>query len=139
MFLRMKTMAFFLSLLALSISCAPKPVPYLEPPVGKAILYHLPMGGHWLRNFPHNSLGRQTSIEECEAGHWYKNRSGDLGKAYSKFKSLIQRGDAIWIWSGENANMFNIYRGVDVPSGICLLRNNKIIAVLMTEMTCNIE
>jgi len=136
---QMKTIPLAVSFLALFLSCAPKPVPYMEPPAGKAILYHLPIGGQWLRHFPHNSLCRQTSLEECETEHWYKNRSGDLDKAYCKFKGLIQNGDAIWIWSGANANMFNIYRGVDVPSGICLLRNSKVIAVLMTEMTCNIE
>jgi hypothetical protein len=132
--------AFLLGLAcAVSISCAPKPVPVSEPSPTKALLYYLPIGSQWLRQFPHNSLYRPTTIEECEGQHWYKNRSGDFDRAYTKFKSLIQPGDVVWFWGGPNGGMFNTYRGVDVPEGICLLRQNKVVAVLMTHMASNIE
>jgi len=124
---------------AVCISCAQKPLPIYEPSPTKALLYHLPTGRQWLRLFPHNSLYHPTTIEECENQHWYKGRSNDLDKAYTKFRSHLQSGDVIWNWGGVNGGMFSTYQGIDVPEGICILRENKVIAVLMTHMASNIE
>jgi len=80
-----------------------------------------------LRAFPHNNLGRKTSIEAAE-NEARTLREGNVD--WNRFKSMTAPGDEVWTWVGNNSVPRRSFdKEGATKAGYCLLRKGKVIAI----------
>jgi hypothetical protein len=95
------------------------------------ILYYGRTGAIYTDFFPHNSLRENTTFERAERSSYFTDSTEEFKEAYIKFKSIFQANDTLCRWAGPCAGMFR-ESGVSTPTGLCIIRENRIFAVIKT-------
>ena len=93
-------------------------------------LYLLPQDVVTISRFPHNSLSKPTTIEKEEKLQHVPGEKNPARAGYEEFRDLIQAGDQLYTWEGGGLSYPN--QPGTTPTGLCLLRKNKIVAILVT-------
>ena len=109
------------------------------------VLFVAPANNDIVQQFPFNSVKEEThfDIEEKKHGHQFpfpqKNKQG--WDSYVEFKTVFKHGDTLRIWEDRSGFMVskcktNWLRQDDIPYGLCIIRNNHIIAIYLIAATC---
>ena len=93
-------------------------------------LYLLPHDWVTISRFPHNSISKQTSFETEEKLRLVPGEKHPARASYEQFRNLLQADDQLYRWEGGGLSYPN--QPGTTPTGLCLFRNNKIVAILVT-------
>ena len=117
-----------------SFSCVPSPTPNVNPAHAVKWLYISPGDMSVVSRFPHNSLLAATTFEAEEKRGQTPGEKHPGKPSYNQFKAVFQPSDSLFTWAGggldypaSTSNQARI-----TPTGLCILRDNKIIAICIT-------
>ena len=109
------------------------------------VLFVVPANNEIIQQFPFNSLKEETSfdIEEKKHGHQppFPQKNKSKWDSYVEFKTIFKPGDILRVWEDRGGFIVskcktNWLKHDDIPYGLCIIRNNQIVAIYIIAAYC---